>query len=143
MHDKVPETGAMTLQEHDISLHLDPDARKRLSKAASLTQQSPESFAARASDDRARDVLLDWAVRRYHQGDTTYSLLAEETGLGVVEIMYAMGDEGLEEALTVFLARTEALAEERGNPDLSRLARSIAAQAREESRRLRDWGDHS
>ncbi len=133
----------MTLQDQAISFSLNPEARKRLERAASLTQQSPASFAEQATDERARDLLLDWAVRRYHQGGTTYSLLAEETGLGVVEIMYAMGDDGLEEALTAFLARAEALAEERGNPDLPRLARRVAAKAREESRRLREWGEHS
>jgi hypothetical protein len=133
----------MTLQDQAISLRLDRESRKRLEKAAALTHQTPEAFAKQATDERARDVLLDWAVRRYHQGDTTYSLLAEETGLGVAEIMYAMGDEGLEEALATFLARADALAEERGNPDLPRLARRVAAKAREESRRLRDWGEHS
>jgi hypothetical protein len=133
----------MTIREHVISLRLDSKAMKRLQTAAGLVEQSPESFAERAIDDRARDILLDWAIRRYHQGDTTYSLLAEETGLGVVEIMYAMGDEGLDESLAAFVDRAETLAEQRGNPDLPRLARKIAARARDESRRLRDEAPHS
>lgn len=132
----------MTLHEHPILLHLDPQAEKRLAMAANLLHLSPESFAQQAVDERVRNVLLDWAVQRYHRGDTTYSQLAEETGLSVVDIMYAMGDEGLSEALQAFLARAEVLAVERENPDLSRLARRIAARAREESRRLRGWTDH-
>jgi hypothetical protein len=128
----------MTLHDQAISLCLDHESRKRLEKAADLTLQTPESFAAQAIDERARDMLLDWAVRRYRQGDTTYSLLAEDTGLSVADIMYAMGDEGLEEALKTFLARADALAEERDNPDLPRLARRVATHAREEYRRLRN-----
>jgi hypothetical protein len=60
-----------------------------------------------------------------------------------VEIMYAMGDDGLREALDAFLARADALAEERGNADLPRLARQIAGRARAESRKLRDLDDGS
>ncbi len=133
----------MTLQKQTISLEFDPEAKKRLDKAASLTRQSPAAFAQQATDERARDVLLDWAVRRYHEGDTTYSLLAGETGLSVEEIMYAMGDIGLEEALAAFVARSEAIAAEQENPDLPRLVRKVVTRAREESRQMREWPDHS
>jgi hypothetical protein len=128
----------MTIRESALSIQLDTKARQRLEKAAHVVEQTPESFAEQAIDQRARDILLRWAVRRYREGDTTYSLLAEETGLGVVEIMYAMSDEGLEEALAAFLDHADTLAEERENPELSRLAQVIATQARETSRRFRD-----
>ena len=133
----------MTLQDQTLCIHLDPDAKKRLDKASSLAHLSPASFVEQAADERARDMLLDWAVRSYRQGDTTYSLLAEETGLGIVEIMYAMGDDGLDEALDSFLARAATLADERDNPDLLRLARNVAAQVREEARQRRRWSNHS
>lgn len=133
----------MALQDQTLAIHLAPDARKRVEKASNLAHLPPASFVEQAADERARDLLLDWATRRYREGDTTYSLLAEETGLGVVDIMYAMGDDGLDEALDAFVARAHTLAEERENPDLLRLARNVAARVREERRQAREWSDHS
>ncbi len=123
----------MTLDEQTVSIHLAPDARKRLEKAASLTRQSPATFVEQAADERARKVLLDWAVRRYREGDTTYSLLAEQTGLGVVDIMYAMGRDNVDEAAESFLARARAVAEAHNDPDLLRLAQEVVAKTRSET----------
>lgn len=133
----------MTMREQSVFLHLDSDAKRRLEKAAEVAQQSPTAFVEQAADERARDVLLEWAVRRYHEGDTTYSLIAEETGLPVEEIMYAMGWDGIDEALQAFLARARTLAEECENPDLLRLAHKVVALARQEIQHPREWRDHS
>lgn len=123
----------MTLKKPTISVRLDADAKRRLEKAASLTQQSPTTFVEQAMDERAHEVLLDWAVRRYREGDTTFSLLAAETGLTVVDIMYAMGrDGGADEAAESFLTRARAVAEAQNDPDLLRLAQEVVAKTRSE-----------
>ncbi len=126
----------MAPRDPALSIHLDMDAKQRLDKAASIMRLTPESFVARAADSRAHDVLLDWAVTRYREGNTTYALLAEETGLGVVEIMDAIGEGGLDAALDAFLARAGAAADERADPALLRRAHAAA-------KRVRESPDHS
>ena len=70
-----------------VSVRLDPQAGRRLDKAAALLHQSRAAFLERAGDDAARRVLTDWAARRYRQGGGSFSELAEETGLAVEEIV--------------------------------------------------------
>lgn len=115
-------------EQQSVFIRLAPDAGKRLEKAASLTRQSPATFIEQAADERARKILLDWAVRRYREGDTTFSLLADETGLTVADIMYAMGSDDVAEAAESFLARARAIAEAHNDPDLLRLAQEIVAK---------------
>ena len=86
-------------KKHTVSVRLDPQAERRLEKAAALTKQSRGAFLEAAGDEAAIRILRDWAVARYRAGDRTFSELAEETGLAVEEIMRAMGDGGRDEAL--------------------------------------------
>ena len=118
----------MTTAKQPVSVHLDPRAKRRLEKAASLLSQSPSTFLEKAGDAMARRILVDWAVARYHAGERTFSELAEETGLAVEEIMLAMGKQGHEEALARFLESSRIVAEAQNNPEFLRLAEKVVAE---------------
>lgn len=75
-------------------------------------------------------MLTGWAVARYHQGDTTFSQLAQETGLGIEEIMAAMEGDGREEALDAFLASSETVAASLDLPGFVDSARAAVAALR-------------
>ena len=117
----------MAVHKHTVSVRLDPQAELRLEQAARLTRQSRGAFLLHAGDERARQVLLEWAVVRYRQGDVSYSELAEQTGLAIEEIMRALGQEGRDEALAQFLASCQVVAEAEGNPAFLELARDAVA----------------
>ncbi len=115
------------MKKRTVSVRLDPDAARRLERAAGLTRQSQGAFLGKAGDEMAHRVLLDWAVARYRRGESSFSQLADETGLGVEEIMAALGSEGREAALEMFLASCRTIAATQKNPEFLRLAHEAVA----------------
>lgn len=112
----------MVTTKQTVSVRMDKDAAHRLEKAAHLMRQSRGAFLEKAGDEVARQILRQWAVVQYRQGATTFSELAQETGLAVEEIMAAMGTDDRQGALDMFLASCQAVAEMQGNPDFLRMA---------------------
>lgn len=110
-----------------VSVRLDPQAGRRLDKAAALLHQSRAAFLERAGDDAARRVLTDWAARRYRQGGASFSELAEETGLAVEEIMEHLGGQERGAALEMFLASCRTVAQTQKNRRFLRLAEQAVA----------------
>jgi hypothetical protein len=114
----------------------------RLKRAADLNKQSQGAFLEQAGDDRARRILLEWAIARRKQGMVTYSELAADTGLAVEEIMAAM-ELDPEEASDLFLKMCEAVADAQGMPGFLRLAESVVGatpRARPDPRRTEGGG---
>ena len=125
----------MTTKKGTISVRLDNAAKRRVERAARLLKQSAAAFLERAGDEQARHILLEWAVDQHRNGAASFSELAAETGLAVEEIMVAMGSQGKEEALEMFLASCRTVAEARSNPEFLRLAEEavkIVQQAKED-----------
>jgi hypothetical protein len=120
----------MAMNASTVSVRLSPDAGRRVAKAASLLRQSRSAFLQRVGDESARRLLRDWAVARYRQGDTTFSQLAEESGLGVEEIMAAMEGDGRDEALDAFLASCGTVADSLNLPGFVGAAREAVAALR-------------
>jgi uncharacterized protein (DUF1778 family) len=121
----------MATTKRTISVRLDDRAEQQVEKAAKLLKQSKGAFLGKAGEERAREVLLEWAINRHHRGEASFSQLAEETGLAVEEIMDAMGQQGKEEALEIFLtsARAAAAIEPRqGGAEFLRLAEEVAKE---------------
>ncbi|GEM_PF-1023476 len=112
----------MATKKRTISVRLDDAAKQRVERAARLLKQSAGAFLERGGEEQARHILLAWAVDQHRSGAASFSELASETGLAVEEIMLAMGSQGKEEALEMFLASCRTVAEIRGNPEFLRLA---------------------
>ena len=117
----------MGTTKRTISVRLDPEAERRLERACRVTRQSRAAFMEKAAEERARRILLDWAVARHREGVESFSELAEETGLAIEEIMAAAGAASSAEALGLFLAGSRAVAEHQGNPEFLRLAEDAVA----------------
>ncbi|MGI5836613.1 MAG: hypothetical protein ACOX87_09015 [Chloroflexota bacterium] len=115
------------MKKRTVSVRLDPDDASKLERAASLTRQSQGAFLEKAGIERAHRILLDWAVERYRSGEGSLSQLADKTGLGVEEIMVALGDQDREAALEMFLASCKTIAETQNNPEFLRLAQEAVA----------------
>lgn len=111
----------MATRKRTVSVRLDPEAARRLERAAELLHQSRGAFLQHAGDVAARRVLVEWAASRYRQGGVSFSELAGQTALTVEEIMAALGEQGREEALAQFLASCRTVAELRQNPEFLRL----------------------
>ena len=77
----------MATRKRTISVRLDDRAKRRVEKAARLLKQSSGAFLEKAGEERARQLLLDWAVSSYQRGEASFSELADETGLSVEEIV--------------------------------------------------------
>jgi hypothetical protein len=107
----------MPTKKQTISVRLDDAAKQQIEHAARVTKQSAGAFLEKAGEERARQVLLDWATDTYRRRDTSFSELAGETGLAVEEIMLALGDQTREEALDAFLTSCRTVAEATGNQD--------------------------
>ena len=120
----------MPSSKHTLSVRLDDDAKRRVEQAAKILKQSSGAFLGKAGEERARKVLVDWAVTRHRQGETSYSRLAEETGLAVEEIMEAAGDRDTGQALAMFLASCRTVAEAREDPEFFRLAEETVQELR-------------
>ena len=121
----------MALRKHTVSVRLDPRAEHRLEQAAQLTHQSRGAFLLHAGDERARRVLLGWAMARYREGDTSYSELAEQTGLAVEEIIRAFGEQGRDKALAQFLASCRVVAEAENDAAFFALAHEVVRELAE------------
>src|SRR5437773_2079341 len=106
----------MPTKKQTVSVRLDDAARLRLDRAARIANQSAGGFLETAGQERARRVLIDWALQRYRQGDTSFSELAADTGLAVEEIMQAAGTSGANAALEMFLASCRSIAEANDDP---------------------------
>ena len=117
----------MPTKKRTLSVRLEPDAERRLGKAASLTRQSRGAFLQQAGDEAARRVLLEWAAARYRDGAASASELAQETGLAIEEIMRAAGSAGREAALEMFLASCRTIAAKHENPEFLRLGEAAVA----------------
>jgi predicted transcriptional regulator len=87
-----------------ISVRLDDAVQEQVERAARLVNETPAAFLQRAGAETARQVLLAWAVRTYRNGERTLSQLAEETGLGVEDIIDAQSRADREGALDFYLA---------------------------------------
>lgn len=125
----------MATKKRTISVRMDSEAKRRVEKAARLMKQSSGAFLEKVGEEKAKEVLLQWAVSRHREGSATFSELAEETGLAIEEIMDAMGAQGQEEALAMFLASCRAIAEADGNPELLRLGQeAVKVVARSRSK---------
>jgi predicted transcriptional regulator len=112
----------MPTTKHTVSVRLDAEAARRLEQAARLTKQSRGAFLEKAGDERARSVLLQWAVERHRNGDRGLSELAAETGLAVEEIVDALSRQGQEAALAMFLSSCRTIAQAEARPEFLRLA---------------------
>ena len=86
------------------------------------------AFLGKAGEERAHQILLEWAVNRYRRGEASFSELAETTGLAVEDVMVALGSQGREEALEMFLASCRTVAETQGNPEFLRLAEEVVKE---------------
>jgi hypothetical protein len=104
---------------------LDEDAARRLRKAASLNKQSQGAFLEQAGEERARQVLLKWAVARHRNHAATFAELADETGLAIEEIMAAMQVEP-SAAADLFLSMSRVVAEAQNSPEFLHLAEAVA-----------------
>jgi hypothetical protein len=111
----------MATKKPTISVRLDDAAKLMVEHAARIMNQSAGAFLEKAGQERARQVLLDWALERHRRGEASFSELAADTGLTVEEIMRASGDRGRQEALEAFLASCRTVAEVRGNREFLRL----------------------
>ena len=111
----------MPTRKRTISVRLDDVVKQRVERAAKLLKQSAGAFLEKAGEEQARQTLLAWAVNQHRRGEASFSELAAETGLAVEEIMLAMGSQGRQEALEMFLASCGTVAEARANPEFLRL----------------------
>ena len=64
-----------------VSVRLDDESGAQVEKAARLLRQSKGAFLARAGEEAARKLLLEWAAQRYLTGTASLSELAAETAL--------------------------------------------------------------
>ena len=120
-------TSKETGEARTVSVRLDPEAGRRLDKAAALMHQSRAAFLEKAGDEAARRVLTEWAARRHRQGGGTFSELAAETGLAVEEIMEHLGGQERGDALEMFLASCRTVSETQKNRRFLRLAEQAVA----------------
>ncbi len=116
----------MPTNKHTISVRLDEAARRQVEMAAQLARQSAGAFLGDAGEQRAHEVVLQWAVVRHRSGEASFSELAAETGLAVEEIMGAMAEGGAQSTLTAFLASCRTVAEATDNSDFLRRAQQAA-----------------
>jgi uncharacterized protein (DUF1778 family) len=112
----------MPTTKHTVSVRLDTEAARRLEQAARLTKQSRGAFLEKAGDERARSILLQWAVERHRNGDRSLSELAAETGLAVEEIVEALSRHGQQAALAMFLSSCRTIAQAEARPEFLWLA---------------------
>lgn len=120
----------MATKKPTISVRLDELEKKRVEMAARISNQSAGAFLGSAGQDRARRVLLEWAVERHRSGDASFSELSADTGLAVEEIMQTMGARDRQRALDTFLSSCRTIAEINGDPDFLRIAETAVTTVR-------------
>ncbi len=123
----------MSPKKRTVSVRLDDAAKRRVDFAARLLGQSLGAFLGKSGEERARQVLRTWAVEQHRRGEASFSELAQETGLGVEEIMEAAGARDREEGFRMFLASCRTIAETLGNPEFLRLGEEAVSSLRTET----------
>ncbi len=115
-----------------VSVRLDDRASARVDRVARLLRQSRGGFLARAGDEAAQRVLLDWAGQQYRAGAASLSELAAETGLALEAIARHVSSLGAAAATELFLASSRKLAETFGRPDFYSSAQKAMRLVQEE-----------
>lgn len=118
-----------------VSVRLDDQADARLERVARLLRQSKGAFLARAGNEAAEQVLLDWAAQRHRAGEASLSELAEETKLPLEAIAMYISRQGAEEALEMYLNSAKTLSDTFGTPNLYAKAQDAVRLVREEDGR--------
>ncbi len=121
-----------------VSVRLRDEAGARVSKAAQLARQSKGAFLARAGEEAARRILLDWAVERHASGEASLSELAAETGVPVEAISQHASGQRSEEATEMYLTSARRLAEALKTPRFYAEAKRAVEVARKEGAGGRD-----
>jgi hypothetical protein len=103
-----------------------------VSKAAELARQSKGAFLARAGEQAARQMLLDWAVQRYANGEASLSELASETSLPLEVIAEHAGKQSSSESIQMYLTSARRLAKAMNAPRFYDEAKRAAESARKE-----------
>tara|TARA_Y100000294_G_scaffold172283_2_gene186778 strand:+ start:1590 stop:1994 length:405 start_codon:yes stop_codon:yes gene_type:complete len=122
----------MAMKKKTVSVRLDDDAKRRVDLAAKLLGQSVGAFLGKSGEERARQVLRTWAAEQHRRGEASFSELAQETGLGVEEIMESAGVGDREEGFRIFLASCRTIAESQGNSEFLRLGEEAVNSLRAE-----------
>jgi uncharacterized protein (DUF1778 family) len=94
-----------------VSVRLDARASARVERAARLLRQSKGAFLARAGEEAAQRVLLEWAAQRYEAEAASLSELAAETGLPLEAIAQEVTRQRGEDATEHYLASCRKLSE--------------------------------
>jgi len=113
-----------------VSVRLDDQAGVRVSRAAQLVRQSKGAFLARAGEEAAQHVLLEWAAHQHEQGEASFSELAAETGLALEAIARCISDEKESEATKMYLTSARRLAEITGDRKFYARAKKAADAAK-------------
>src|SRR3989454_7078169 len=116
-----------------VSVRLGDQAGVRVSKAAQLARQSKGAFLARAGEEAARQMLLEWAVQRHASGEASLSELASETGVPVEAIAQHGSQQRCAEATEMYLTSARKLAEALKTPLFYAEARQAVDIARKEA----------
>ncbi len=122
----------MATKKRTVSVRFDDAAKRRVDRAAQLQGQSVGAFLGKSGEERARHVLSRWAVEQHRRGEASFSELAQETGLGIEEIMEAAGGGDQEKEFRLFLASCRTIAESQGNPEFLRLGEEAVNSIRAE-----------
>lgn len=117
-----------------VSVRLDDQAGVRVGKAAKVVRQSKGAFLARAGEEAAERVLLDWAVQRHAAGEASLSELAAETGVPLEVIAQHVAGRRSEQATEMYLTSARRLSEIMDDPRFFADARRAAGVAKKEVR---------
>lgn len=115
-----------------VSVRLDDQAGARVDKAARVVHQSKGAFLARAGEEAADRVLLDWAVQRHAAGEASLSELAFETGVPLEAIAQHVSEQRREQAREMYLTSARRLSEIMEDPRFYADAKRAAEVAEEE-----------
>ena len=116
-----------------VSVRLGDEAGARVSKAAELARQSKGAFLARAGEQAARQMLLEWAVRRHASGEASLSELASETSLPLEAIAEHAGKQRSSESIQMYLTSARRLAKAMKAPRFYEEAKRAAETMRKEA----------
>jgi len=101
-----------------VSVRLDARVGARVERAARLLRQSKGAFLARAGEEVAQRVLLEWAAQRYEVGIASLSELAAETELPLGAIAQEVARQRGEDATELYPASCRKLSETLAIPEL-------------------------
>lgn len=100
-----------------VSVRLGDESGARVERAAHLLRQSKGAFLARAGEEAAERVLLEWAAQRYGAGTASLSELAAETELPLEAIAQEVVRQRGEEVTELYLASCRRLSKTLGMPE--------------------------